>query len=258
MHHPIDGPDLTAAVRLAAEALRQAGSVAVLTGAGISAESGVPTFRGGDGLWEGHAIEEVATPEGFERNPALVWRFYNARRNALHTVQPNAGHRALVALQDRLGDGFTLITQNVDALHLAAGSRDVLELHGRITRVRCTQCDYLADRPNEPLPDLPRCPSCDAMLRPDIVWFNEMLPQAVWRKAQERAEECDCFLVVGTSAVVYPAAGLIGTARSLGAKVIEFNVEPTAASDAADLSVFGPSGQTLPAVLQRLEQGPNP
>jgi NAD-dependent deacetylase len=249
----VDAPDLEADLDRAAALLRRAGRVAVLTGAGVSAESGVATFRGAGGLWEGHAVEDVATPEAFARDPALVWRFYNLRRSALAKVRPNPGHHALAQLEDRLAGGaFTLVTQNIDGLHQAAGSRRVLELHGRLSRVRCTACSYLADRPGEALPDLPSCPECGALLRPDVVWFHEVLPHRVWRQACEETERCGCFLVVGTSAIVYPAAGLIRMARSAGAAVLEFNLERTAASSAADVSLFGPSGQLLPEVLRRV------
>jgi NAD-dependent deacetylase len=250
VHHEVD--ELEDRYDRAAALLRQAKRVAVLTGAGVSAESGVPTFRGGGGLWEGHPVEEVATPEGFRADPPMVWRFYNMRRAALTQVAPNPGHRALVALEERLGDQFTLITQNVDGLHVAAGSRRVLEVHGRLSRVRCTSCDYIKDRPGEALADLPECPECRGLLRPDVVWFNEMLPHRVWREACLAAERCDCFLVVGTSAVVYPAAGLVRTARTMGASVVEFNLEETPASAAAHVSLLGPSGRTLPEVVRRL------
>ena len=253
MHHPVDQPDLEASLNRAADLLRRAQHVVVLTGAGVSAESGVATFRGAGGLWEGHAIEDVATPEAFLREPRLVWRFYNLRRNALSHVSPNPGHFALASLEDKLGsDQFALVTQNIDALHQAAGSRHVLELHGRLSRVRCTQCSYLADRPGELLPDLPLCEKCGELLRPDVVWFHEMLPAGIWQRACEQVELCDCFLVVGTSAVVYPAAGLIEMSRRGGAGVIEFNLEATAASSSADVSLFGPSGQLLPEVMRRL------
>jgi NAD-dependent deacetylase len=250
LHHAIDEHEDR--LDRAAALLRAARRVAVLTGAGVSAESGVPTFRDNGGLWENHPIEEIATPEAFHRDPAMVWRFYNLRRAALTRVAPNPGHHALVTLEQRLGDQFTLITQNVDGLHFAAGSRRVLEVHGRLSRVRCTSCDHVKDRPGEPLDDLPKCPDCGGLLRPDVVWFHEMLPHRVWREACLAAEGCDCFLVVGTSAVVYPAAGLVQTARAVGASVIEFNVQETPASAAAHVSLLGPSGQTLPEVVRRL------
>ena len=236
----------------AVEIVRRATRVAVLSGAGVSAESGVPTFRGASGLWEGHAVTDVATPTAFARDPALVWRFYNARRAGMKGVVPNPGHHALAALERRFANRFTLATQNIDGLHRAAGSANVLELHGRISRVRCTACTYLADRPGEDLPDLPMCPECGAMLRPDIVWFEEMLPQAVWREAYKAAEACDCFLVVGTSAVVFPAAGLIEVAASARARILEFNLERTAASSRVDLGLYGPSGKMLPKLLKRI------
>jgi NAD-dependent deacetylase len=253
MHHPVDVDDLDTALDRAAALLRTAERVAVLTGAGVSAESGVATFRGAGGLWEGHAIEDVACPSAFRRDPTLVWRFYNARRANLRTVRPNPGHHALVALEDRSGsDHFALITQNVDGLHRAAGSRRVLELHGNLSRVRCTGCGKIEDRGAEVLPDLPHCGECGALLRPDIVWFHEMLPEDVWQEAAEATATCDCFLVVGTSAVVYPAAGLVEAARRVGARVIEVNLERTAASGAADVGLYGPSGVLLPRIVQVL------
>jgi NAD-dependent deacetylase len=251
VHHPIED-ELEASISRAVERLRGAKRVAVLSGAGVSAESGVATFRGAGGLWEGHRVEDVATPHAFAHDPGLVWRFYNLRRNALGNVKPNPGHHALVELETRLGDGFTLVTQNIDGLHLAAGSRRVLEIHGRLSRVKCTECDYVEDRPGEALPAMPRCPRCEALLRPDVVWFEEMLPPGVWQEACVATARCECFLVVGTSAVVYPAAGLIQMARAAKASVLEFNVERTEASGAADVSVYGPSGRTLPEVVRRL------
>jgi NAD-dependent deacetylase len=252
MHHPIHHEDLAEALERAARLLRPARRVAVLTGAGISAESGLSTFRGAGGLWEGHRVEDVATPSAFRRNPVLVWRFYNARRAALGTVQPNAGHHALVRLEQRLGDGFSLLTQNVDGLHFEAGSRNVLELHGSLRRVRCTSCFTTGDRGTQALEDLPLCTECGQMLRPDVVWFEEPLPEHVWEKAETAASRCECFLVAGTSAVVYPAAGLILLAKERGAAVIEVNVEETAASAHADVTLLGPSGQILPTLLDRL------
>lgn len=252
MHHPFEHGDHDAELDRAAGLLRKAKRVAVLTGAGVSAESGVATFRGAGGLWEGHRVEDVATPEAFARDPALVWRFYNLRRSALAHLQPNAGHRALAAMERRLRGGFTLATQNIDGLHQKAGSVHVLELHGRLSRVRCTRCRYIADRPGEELPEMPRCPECKALLRVDVVWFGEHLPYPLLHAAEQAASECDCFLVVGTSALVFPAAGLIYRAREAGASVIEFNLEATAASELADVCLHGPSGQLLPEVVRRM------
>jgi NAD-dependent deacetylase len=252
MHHPVDAEDLDRLLDRAAQWLRQAERVAVLTGAGVSAESGIATFRGGGGLWEGHSLEDVATPEGFRRDPALVWRFYNARRAAVRNARPNPGHQALAALEDRWGSArFALATQNIDGLHRAAGSRHVLELHGNLGRVRCSGCGRVEDRAGEVLPDLPRCAACNALLRPDVVWFGEMLPQDVWREAARAAAECRCFLVVGTSAVVYPAAGLIEMARAVSAGVIEVNLQPTAAA-AGCLGLYGPSGEVLPRLVEEM------
>lgn len=252
-----DDYDLSAELARAADALRSATKVAVLTGAGVSAESGVPTFRASDGLWEGHRIEEVATPMGFEANPELVWRFYNGRRVNVAKVQPNPGHFALVELERRFGDGFAVATQNVDGLHLVAGSKTVYEVHGCLRRTRCTNCERVEDRGLEDLGNRPLCPHCGGYLRPDIVWFNESLPEDVWMKAMVAAQECDVFLVVGTSAVVYPAANLIPIAKRAkhpGATVIECNLDRTAASKQADIGLYGPSGETLPRVVELLNR----
>jgi len=253
MHPPVDPDDLTVALEKAARLIRQANRLAVLTGAGISAESGLATFRGAGGLWEGHAVEDVATPMAFERDPGLVWRFYNARRASLRTARPNLGHEALVRLEERFGDGrFALITQNVDGLHRAAGSRRVLELHGSLARVRCTGCGIIEDRGQEELAELPHCTPCGALLRPDIVWFHEMLPHDVWTAAADAVAKCQCLMVVGTSAIVYPAAGLIAAADFVDARVIEVNLERTAASQHANVHLLGPSGQILPRLLRML------
>jgi NAD-dependent deacetylase len=256
MHHPVDPHDLELGLGQAAGILRRARRVAALTGAGVSAESGVPTFRGAGGLWEGHALEDVATPMAFERDPALVWRFYNARRAGLRAVRPNPGHFALKEMEDRWGsENFALITQNVDGLHRIAGSQRLLELHGSLLRVRCSRCTFAEERGLEELPELPRCEECGHLLRPAVVWFYEMLPEGVWREAAEAVGECECLLVVGTSAVVYPAAGLIDAARGVGAPVIEVNLEPTPASRSATVGLYGPSGEILPRLLERVTSG---
>jgi NAD-dependent deacetylase len=250
--HPLadEQRDPQEALARAALVLRRAEYVSVLTGAGVSAESGVATFRGAGGLWEGQRIEDVATPRAFARNPELVWRFYNLRRANLRSVKPNPGHHALARLEQRLGsDRFALITQNVDGLHRSAGSRHLLELHGNLTRVRCTGCGTIEQRPEEDLPSLPVCKDCAALLRPDIVWFEEPLPEETWLEAARCAAQSEVFLVVGTSAVVYPAARLVPIARSAGALVIEVNLERTEATPLVDIGLYGPSGEILPRLV---------
>jgi NAD-dependent deacetylase len=253
VHPPVHEEELFDGLDRAARVLRKAARVAALTGAGISAESGLGTFRGAGGLWEGHRVEDVATPSAFGRDPGLVWRFYNLRRAALARVQPNPGHDALVALERRLApDAFTLVTQNVDGLHQLAGSRRVLEIHGTLRHVRCTGCHAVTDRGTEPLDDLPTCSGCGQLLRPNVVWFEEALPEDVWRRAEDAVGRCEGFLVVGTSAVVYPAAGLIDLARREGAAVIEVNVTPSQASSRVDVLLLGPAGSLLPELIKRL------
>ena len=243
----------------AASYLKQARRVAVLTGAGVSAESGVPTFRAVDGLWEGQRIEDVATPQGFARDPDLVWNFYNKRRTNVGRVKPNPGHDALVKLEQRCNE-FTLVTQNVDGLHLVAGSKNVLEIHGSLRQTRCLTCDEVVDRGLEELGPKPLCPSCGGRLRPHIVWFGEGLPEDVWAASFRAAVACDVFLVVGTSAVVHPAASLIPIARGeagydrVPAIVIECNLTRTEASSYADVTLLGPSGVTLPRLLDLVER----
>jgi NAD-dependent deacetylase len=232
----------------ARDLLRSAEFIAVLTGAGVSAESGVPTFRGAEGLWKGSSPSELASMEGFARNPQKVWEWYNLRRNTLRTVQPNPGHFALAELERRV-PGFGLITQNVDRLHQAAGSRNVVELHGNIWDVRCTECEAVFDRTGVELPPEPRCENCGAWLRPGVVWFGELLPPRAFALAESWAERCDVFLVLGTSAVVMPAAGLVSLSREAGAKVIEINLEATPATALADIMLRGKTGEVLPQLL---------
>ncbi|HEY7090172.1 MAG TPA: NAD-dependent deacylase [Tepidisphaeraceae bacterium] len=224
--------------------------VVVLSGAGISAESGLPTFRGAGGLWRGMNPMSLATPEAFARDAQLVWEFYNWRRKLLREAQPNPAHSALVELA-AIVSRFTLITQNVDRLHHRAGSREVIELHGNLEDVLCTSCRRSQNRANEDLPPLPTCDDCGALLRPAVVWFGEALPPAAWIAAERAADHSDLFLVVGTSAVVYPAAGLIGMAKKAGANVIEVNLEQTDQSTAADVGLYGPAGEILPKLVAR-------
>ena len=223
--------------------------VIVLTGAGVSAESGVPTFRDAlTGLWARFKPEELATPRAFAGNPKLVWDWYAWRREMVSSVQPNAGHRALVTLEGMF-PRFDLITQNVDGLHQRAGSSDVVELHGNITRTRCIdQCGVVASW-TEKGETPPRCPECGGLLRPDVVWFEEPLPEAAINRAVEASTRCDVFLCVGTSGLVYPAAALPFEALKHGATFIEINPERTPISKHAHFVLNGPSGQVLPELV---------
>ncbi|MDR3634095.1 MAG: NAD-dependent deacylase [Isosphaeraceae bacterium] len=232
----------------AARLIAQARRVAVLTGAGVSAESGIPTFRGMGGLWRGRDPLSLATPEAFAADPALVWDFYNWRRRIVREAAPNPAHRALAELAQRVPH-LTLITQNVDRLHQRAGSRDVLELHGNLDEVRCTRCGVTSDRANEELPSLPHCDSCGALVRPGVVWFGESLPPGIFEAAEAAVQSAEVFLVVGTSAVVYPAAGLVGTARGGRAAVIEINLEPTPVSGVVDIGLYGKAGEIVPRLV---------
>ncbi len=230
------------------ERLRAARSVLVLTGSGISAESGLPTFRGVNGLWRRHRVEELASPQGFARDPQLVWTWYNERNAAHRRAQPNAGHYALALLEERYRD-FTLATQNVDSLHLRAGSRNVLELHGALRTARCTGCDERIPIDSSGLALDRIGHECGGRIRPDIVWFGESLPRNAWELACAAADRAEVIVVVGTSAVVYPAAAL---ATRGSAFVAEVNPEETAISDRVDCVVRGMAAQTLPELIDRL------
>jgi NAD-dependent deacetylase len=237
-----------AAARHGSVAASVTASVAALTGAGISAESGVPTFRGAGGLWKNFRAEDLATPEAFERDPDLVWEWYDWRRGLIAAVEPNAGHVALAELERHL-PGFTLITQNVDGLHDRAGSRNVLKVHGDIWTVRCVDCGKQRQDLRAKLAPLPPRCACGSLERPGVVWFGEGLPQDIWRQAERAARSASVFLVIGTSALVYPAAGLVELAKSSGAKVIEINVAETPVTRLVDLSWRAPSAEALPALL---------
>jgi NAD-dependent deacetylase len=227
--------------------------VCVLTGAGVSAESGVPTFRDAQtGLWAKFRPEDLATPEAFDRDPKRIWEWYEWRRELVRRVEPNAGHRALVALE-RTVPRLTLVTQNVDGLHQRAGSPGVLEYHGNILRDRCTVEQIVAERSEDTRrTGLPRCAACGGLLRPDVVWFGEAIPAGPMTLAAAAAEDCDVFLSVGTSSLVYPAAGLAEVALRRRATLIEINPNATDLSPHADLVLAGPSGQVLPALLQAM------
>ena len=228
--------------------LKNARSIAVLTGAGVSAESGVPTFRGHNGLWKQYRPEDLATPEAFHRDPKLVWEWYDWRRGLIAGVKPNAGHFALAELERR-SPTFTLITQNVDDLHDDAGSQNVLKVHGSIWVVRCTGCGKERVDRTTPLAEIPPRCSCGELLRPGVVWFGEPLPPMVWQNAERAAELADVFLVIGTSALVYPAAGLATLAKRAGAKVVEINIEETPLSRSIDAFLKGPSAELLPQLM---------
>ena len=231
-------------------AVRQASRPSVLTGAGISAESGVPTFRGAEGLWKQYRSEDLATPEAFRKNPELVWEWYHWRRGLMAAKKPNPGHLALAEWEDHRP--LTLITQNVDGLHRVAGSRSVLELHGSIWRLKCTGCGRAREDRRLDLPPLPHCDECGGMLRPDVVWFGESLHAEILEGAFFAASRTDLMLVVGTSAVVQPAASLAWQAKRGGALVVEINIERTPFSGEADAVLPGPSGSILPQLVQGL------
>ena len=231
-------------------ALRAARFVAALTGAGVSAESGVPTFRDAQtGLWAQFDPLELATPAAFARNPKRVWDWYAMRRERVGRVTPNPAHVALAVLE-RHAPEFLLITQNVDGLHQRAGSRRVVELHGNITRVCCSRDGTPAEHwEDTDAAAPPRCATCGAFLRPDVVWFEEMLPQDALAAAEDAASRCDILLVVGTSAGVYPAAALPTLARRHGAQVVEINTETTPLSAQADYALRGKAGIVLPTLV---------
>ena len=222
--------------------------IVVLTGAGISAESGVPTFRGADGLWRNFKPEDLATPEAFARDPKLVWEWYAWRREVIARCQPNAAHRVLVEMEQRLGRGdFTLVTQNVDGLHEAAGSQSILRLHGSIWSIRCTRegTRYLDRRvPLEEIP--PHCPDCGALLRPDVVLFGEALEGYVLEAAIDASRRAKTMIAIGTSAIVQPAASLPVLAKRNGARLIEINPDETPLSAHADEVLRGPAAVELP------------
>lgn len=220
----------------------------MLTGAGVSAESGIPTFRGAGGLWKRYRPEELATPGAFRRDPSLVWEWYDWRRKRVAEASPNPAHIALARLESRK-PRFTLVTQNVDDLHERAGSRALVKLHGDIWTLRCVCCAREWRDERVPLPELPpRCP-CGGLARPGVVWFGEELPADAWRAAEEAATGSELLLVVGTSAVVYPAAGLVPRAKRAGARLIELNAEETPCSSAMDCALRGLAGELLPALV---------
>ncbi|MEE8209458.1 MAG: NAD-dependent deacylase [bacterium] len=233
------------------DALRKARSVVVLTGAGVSAESGVPTFRGQEGLWRNYNPQELATPEAFNKDPTLVWEWYDWRRGLIAPLEPNPAHLAIAELEKR-SPSFLLITQNIDGLHKKGGSKQMLELHGNIWNVRCVAEGYVTENHDVPLQNIPPMCSCGAMLRPHIVWFGESLDPHILHQSLQAIEACDFLIVAGTSAVVQPSASFPIMARERGATVLEVNIEPTPISSLVNGSLFGKAGELLPQLVASL------
>lgn len=233
------------------ESLRKADRVAVMTGAGISAESGVPTFRGADGLWRNHNVTELATPGAFSRDPELVWEFYNWRRELISRITCNPAHKALVELE-RIVPHFTLISQNVDGLHLLAGSKNLLEIHGNLWKVRCTRCRKITLDRSSNMGPLPKCEECGGLLRPDVVWFGESLDPDLLDRSIDASKDCQVMLVIGTSSVVQPAASLAFQAKNGGAILAEINLEETPHSHFMDYTLLGKAGEIVPKLVENL------
>jgi NAD-dependent deacetylase len=233
-------------------ALRDAHQICVLTGAGVSAESGVPTFRDAQsGLWAKYDPMDLATPQAFVDNPKLIWRWYRWRRELVSQAEPNPAHLALAALAD-LVPKLTLVTQNVDGLHQRAGSAGVIEFHGNLFDDRCFRDGRLETDLKEAA--VPRCSDCDEPLRPGVVWFGEAIPEAALEQSFAAARECDVFLSIGTSSLVFPAAGLIDLARDAGATTVEINPNPTSASAGLDFMLQGNAGLIIPKLVISLSE----
>jgi NAD-dependent deacetylase len=232
-------------------ALRDSQQVCVLTGSGVSAESGVPTFREAQtGLWEQYDPHELATPDAFQRDPALVWRWYRWRRDLVAGVEPNAGHHALVRLAS-LVPALTIVTQNVDGLHQRAGSSDVIEFHGNLFENRCFVEGCVVEDADMSV-EVPICPGCGGMLRPGVVWFGESIPETAMHEAASAVNGCDLFFSIGTSSLVWPAAGLAEVARQQGAGVVEINLDATPLSSHSNFCLQGKSGEVLPELVECL------
>ena len=229
--------------------IRSAKRASVLTGAGISAESGIPTFRGAGGIWEKYDFTKLATPQGFKENPELVWEWYQLRQREMKKAGPNPAHRTIVDMEKRFQE-FAVLTQNIDGMHRRAGSKKVVELHGNIWRMRCPRDGTVIDL-ESPVEEIPPLCHCGSMLRPDVVWFGEPLPAEALESASEAASRSEVMFVVGTSAVVYPAAALPSLTKNSGGLVVEINTEKTDLSYYADVSFFGRAGELMP-VLWRM------
>ncbi len=234
--------------------LYQTKQIVVLTGAGISAESGIPTFRGEEGLWKQYRAEDLATPIAFIKDPKLVWEWYDWRRGIIASKKPNAGHKIL-GRWEKIFPNFILITQNIDGLHQKAGSKNILELHGNIWKVRCTEERTITENHDIPLEEIPpHCPDCGALLRPHVVWFGESLSSSVLYKAFQVSSSCEIIFSIGTSAVVQPAASLPLAAAEANAKIVEINPDPTPLTSYADFSFRGKAGEILPLINKELNK----
>lgn len=233
--------------------LNSAKKIVFFTGAGISAESGISTFRGKDGIWNKMKPEELANFEAFMRNPDLVWEWYQHRRNIINNVTPNAGHTAIADLEKYFD--VSIVTQNIDNLHARAGSKTIYELHGNIERNFCVRCYTFYNSADLEVKNIaPKCVKCGGLIRPDVVWFGEILPQDEFNEGEKAAEWSDICFVVGTSAVVYPAAYIPISAKRAGSYIVEINLEPTEMSQYADYSLFGKAGEILPDILDVVKQ----
>lgn len=232
--------------------LSEAKKIVFFTGAGISAESSIPTFRGKDGIWNKLKPEELANFNAFMRNPQMVWEWYNHRKKIIHEAKPNAGHTSIVEMQS-LYDEVTVITQNIDNLHRRAGSRNIFELHGNIERNFCINCRTFYNEELDFSDGVPKC-KCGGLIRPDVVWFGEYLPQDQFAGSEKASVLADIFFVVGTSAVVYPAAGLVYAAKQAGSFIVEVNIEETVISSSCDESFFGEAGKILPEIVNQIKK----
>lgn len=234
------------------ERLLSAGRAVFFTGAGISAESGIPVFRGKDGIWNKLKPEELANFDAFLRNPQMVWEWYNHRKQIVHGSKPNAAHNAIAELQNYINQ-VVVITQNIDNLHRRAGSENIYELHGNIQRNYCIKCHTFYNDDLEFTDNVPLC-KCGGLIRPDIVWFGEFLPQDQYSASEKASKNCDVFFVVGTSAIVYPAASLIYTAKESGAYIVEINLEKTEITSLANESLLGKAGDIVPAIVKSVKE----
>jgi len=230
------------------DTLKNSASIVFFTGAGISSESGIPTFRGKEGLWNKFKPEELANFDAFIRNPELVWEWYNYRRRIVHEAKPNPAHLTIAEMQNHFKD-VTVVTQNVDNLHRRAGSKKIFELHGNIENNFCISCKKNQDEDLDFSHGVPKC-VCGGLIRPGVVWFGEFLPEDQFRGGELAAMKADVFFVVGTSAVVYPAAGLVYTAKASGATIVEINIEETEISSSVNYSYFGKAGEILPKIFE--------